>query len=147
MSGLKWCSWCCKCRQRDNFCCTCCLCKCCCRCPPPVLPGLCPIPDLPCMPSMGPPPPPIRVVREQVILPVPFPVYTPCMPKRNNSCFPFSGGTGSCCSPCSLPSACCYEPDPECLLYYPCPPAFPKRSKFTDQVSLNILIIKSSTAT
>lgn len=136
MSGLKWCSWCCNCRPRQCFCCKCCLCKNCCRCPPPILPGICPMPELPCMPTLEPPPPPIRVVKEHVILPVAVPV--PCIPKCVPTCVPTCGGGDTSCRPyCFWPPACCYEPDPEVQIYHPCPPAFPKRSKFTDEVLIN----------
>ncbi|CAL8100451.1 unnamed protein product [Orchesella dallaii] len=136
MSTYRWCGWCCCCRPQECICCRCCLCSNCCRCPPPCLPCVCPMPQMPQMPCMGPPPPPTRIIREQVLVPYPVPVPmcpTPtCPPPCIPQCSPPCGG-GDCCTPRTMPRECCYEPDPLIEIYHPCPPAFPKRCKFTKQ--------------
>ncbi len=90
---FRWCGWCCN--LRSALCCQCNLCMSCCRCPPPPFPTLCPPPCFPPLPSLGPCPPPTRIIHEQVLCPVPFPVY------RGVPCY-----MPSCCSPCDY-NGCC----------------------------------------
>src|SRR5687768_17172810 len=81
--------------SKANFCCSCCqhrysLCGCCglcfgcCCCRPPPLPCLPPppcIPPIPALPSCPPRQCPVRVIREQILVPCPYPV---CAPARSS---------------------------------------------------------------
>jgi hypothetical protein len=107
MNGLQWCGWCCC--LRYPLCCDCRLCMECCRCPPAALSCFCPPDPMPQMPCLGPPPPPIRIIREHVLVPFPYPVCPKprsCLPR----CWQESQGSyeceNSCLEPSPIPERC-----------------------------------------